>query len=333
MVRLGVIGCGGMSDVHSKRFYKLSDRMNITAAVDIIEERAQEFAKQFSEARVATDYKEILDDVDAVFLVLPHHLHYPIAMDCLKAGKHVLLEKPLANTEEECIELINTAYLQKRVLMIAYCMRFHPIVVELKRLLDAKSFGEVFQVSIWTEQLTKYYPGHWALDPIKLGGGELFSHGCHYMDLLLWFLGNPVRGLHLGTNYGTPWMGKEGTSNVCLEFEKGKLGYYFGTWGARGTRLGYSIHAHCNEGMLEADISNGKLYFHKDKEEKLLLETEQGKHTENELAHFLDCIETGQKPLVGGCEALESLRLIWRLYEAENKNKFAALRGISLKKC
>lgn len=329
-IRLGLIGCGGMAKTHAKRFDAHLDRLQLAAAVDVVPERAQAVAELLPGARVATDYREILDDVDAVLIALPHHLHHPVAKACLQAGKHVLLEKPMANSEAECLDLIATSEAAGRVLMIAYCMRYHPLVMAMKEALDARTYGDVFQVSIWTEQLTRYHDGHWALDAKKLGGGQLFSHGCHYIDLLLWYLGRPIQGTHLGTNYGTPWMDKEGTSNVCIEFAGGRLGYHFGTWGARGTRHGYSFHAHCTEGMLEAYFPGRQLIAHVGDKQEVLLETTEGKHTQNEMAHFLDCIATGQRPLTDGPGSLQGLRVIWRLYEAEEARTVADLRGLGL---
>jgi predicted dehydrogenase len=329
-IKLAMIGCGGMGGTHMRRFKTLNKRVELVAAVDLVREKAEAVTEQFPGAKVATDFHEVLDDVDAVLLALPHHLHFSVAQACLDAGKHVLLEKPMANYEVACKELIQTAEAKNRVLMIAYCMRFHPIVTRLKELLDEKKYGEVFQVSIWTEQLTRYPADHWASSKERLGGGQLFSHGCHYVDLLLWFLGRPIKGIHMGTNLGTPWMEREGTSNVTLEFEQGRLGYHFGTWGARGTRLRYAIHAHCTEGMIEADITGSKLVHIHRGEETLLLESESGKHTENEMAHFLDCIETGQQPLTDGHGSLQGLRVIWRLYEAEQEGRIADLTGLGL---
>ncbi len=328
--RLALIGCGGMSKTHMRRFDTLSDRVQLVAAADIEKERAESVREFVPDIRISTDYQDILNDADAVLLALPHHLHHPVAKTCLEAGKHVLLEKPMAITEQECLDLIETSKKVDRTLMIAYCMRFHPLVTEMKRHLDEKTYGDVFQVSIWTEQHTQYHPGHWALRAKTLGGGQFFSHGCHYVDLLLWYLGRPVCGTHMGTNTGTPWMEKEGTSNVTIEFEGGKLGYHFGTWGARGTRLKYAFHAHCTEGMLEGRFDEGKLIAHVKGEETILHETESGKHTENEMAHFLDCIETGRQPLTDGPGSLQGLRLIWRLYEAEEKGTIANLKGLGL---
>ena len=329
-IRLGLIGCGGMSKAHLRRFDTLSSRLHLSAAADVVEERAQTVAEHLEGVRVATDFHDILDEVDAVLLVLPHHLHHPIGLECLRAGKHVLLEKPMANSEQECLDLIEASRAADRTLMIAYCMRYHPLVIHMKELLDQKAYGEVFQMSIWTEQLTRYAPDHWASSAATLGGGQFFSHGCHYVDILLWYLGRPVRGIHLGTNFGTPWMEREGTSNVTIEFEGGRLGYHFGTWGARGTRLAYSFHAHCTEGMLEADITHGRLLAHVKGEQEVLMDAELGKHTENEMAHFLDCIETGQQPLTDGPGSLQGLRVIWQLYQAEEQRREADLRGLGL---
>ena len=330
-VKLALIGCGGMSATHLQRFHLLSDRLRLVAAVDVDETKARQVQEHLPGVMVATDYRSVLDQVDAVLLVLPHHLHHAVAKHCLEAGKHVLLEKPMANSEAECLDLIATAARLDRILMIAYCMRFHPVVAAMKNELDQKSFGEVFQVSIWTEQMTRYPPGHWGHRAATLGGGQLFSHGCHYIDILLWYLGEPVSGTHLGTNTGTPWMEREGTSNVTMKFAGNRLGYHFGTWGARGTRLRYAIHAHCSEGMIEADITRHRLLAHVGGERKLLMESQAGgKHTENEMAHFIDCIDRRQPPLTDGTASLQSLRVIWRLYEAEQRGVVADLRGLGL---
>lgn len=341
--RIGIIGCGGMAKSHASRFSDVLDRIEITAVVDIERGKAQTVSDLLgSNPIVETDYRRIYDKIDAALIVVPHHLHHPVSMDCLRAGKHVLVEKPMALNEAECVEMIEEAERQDRILMVAYCMRFHPLVVRMKELLDTKAYGDVFQLSIWTEQLTQRDEGHWSRSAKTLGGGQFFSHGCHYIDLLLWMLGKPVRGNHYGTNRCTPWMEREGTSNVTIEFEDGILGYHFGTWGARGSRLKYAFHAHCEKGMLEIDLRAGQLIAHTRAEEhdsgklvarqqeEVLMDVEHAKHTEVEMAHFIDCIDKGKRPLTDGPGSLEGLQVIWKLYEAEVKNEVADLRGLGL---
>ena len=167
--------------------------------------------------------------------------------------------------------------------------------------MEDKNYGNVYEVGL-KEAYSK--TAAWRNESYLYEGCK----GCHYIDILLWMLGRPVRGSHYGTNLCTPWMEKEGTSNATIEFESGALGYHFGTWGAKGTRLGYAFHAHCEEGMLELALGPGQLIVHTRGEEhvagkpvarqrqEVLLEAKNAKHTELEMAHFIDCIETGGKP-------------------------------------
>ena len=342
-IRIGIIGCGGMAKSHAARMNKVLEKIEITAVVDIDLDRAQMVAELFPNKPVVhKNYEEILDHVDATLVVLPHHLHHPVTIKCLNEGKHVLVEKPMANTEQECLEMIGSARRNDRVLMVGYCMRFHPLVLKFKEILDNKIFGDVFQLSIWTEQHTQRDPSNWMCKAKEVGGGQFFSHGCHYIDLMLWMLGNPMKGIHLGTNRCTPWMEREGTSNVCLEFENGALGYHFGTWGARGTRLGYSFHAHCEKGMVEMQLEKGRVVYLGDvdkhvpgvhdpeQKEIILLEKKHAKPTEIEMSHFIECIETGQTPLTDAVSSFEGLKVIWELYNAEEKNIVADLQGLGL---
>lgn len=342
-IRIGLIGCGGMGGGgHASGLLALSDRIDITAVCDIDPERARNAAEKLGAGVAATDYRDLFAHTDAVLVALPHDLHYEVGMACLQAGKHVLMEKPLCNTEEQVERLVAEADRRGLVLMTAYPVRFWPIVRKMKELVDNKTYGEAFHMSIWTEQFTRFPPDHWSASASSLGGGQLFSHGCHYIDLLLWFLGRPVKGFHLGTNFGTPWMEREGTSDLAIEFENGAVGYHFGTWGARGTRLGYAIHIHCTEGMLEYNRAEGKLYLHSHIVEEqanldtssrtrvLLEDNAPGKKTQYETEHFLDCIASGKRPETDGPDSLQGLRVIWRLYEAEEANTVADLRGLGL---
>lgn len=351
MIRMGMIGCGSMSASHCKTLAPLAGRMQFTAFADIDRERAEQAAATVPGAKAATDYAEILAHVDAVVIAVPHDLHYSIGMACLKAGKHVMMEKPLALTERECRELIAADRSPHPVLMLGYVMRHDPMWKKMGEFLREETFGKVFHVSIWTEQYTDTSRGAWLGQAKRVGGGQLFSHGCHYIDLLLHWMGDPVCGTHIGTNLGTPWMEREGTSDVSLKFASGATAYHFGTWGARGSRLRYSVHAHCTEGMLELDHAGGTIVLHRSKSGGDLPalsalaapgETldnpsqavvyrrpgEGGKAVVQQMETFLDCIEHERKPDISAAASLRSLQVIWKLYEAEEKLVVADLRGI-----
>ncbi|MDD2479244.1 MAG: Gfo/Idh/MocA family oxidoreductase [Victivallaceae bacterium] len=340
--KIALIGCGGMAKSHASRFEELLNRIEVTATVDIDLSKAQAVSELMPNKPPAfTDFKDALPLCDSVLLALPHHLHCEYTLACLNAGKNVLAEKPLGNSEEECLQMTEAAKANNKILMVAYCMRFHPLVIKMQELLQAETYGKLFQLSIWTEQHTERDPSNWMCRADQVGGGQLFSHGCHYIDLMLWMVGSkPVIGSHIGTNLGTPWMEREGTSNVSIKFENGALGYHFGTWGARGTKLHYSFQAHCEEGMLEIDYLAGKLLLHSNLDKhipgdiekkhppKVLLEAVGCKPTAIEMAHFFDCIESGETPLTDPVSSTEGLNVIWKLYEAEDKNELADLTGI-----
>ena len=206
MVRLALVGCGGFGESHMKALAEAGDDVAIAACVDLDIDRARKAANYLKCDRVATDCLDILDHVDAAVVAVPHNSHHTVGIQLLNAGKHVLMEKPLALTEGQCLDLIHAEQTSGCTLMVAYVMRYHPLLVEMERLIKPRTFGDCFQLSIWTEQHTEHCPHHWTNHIDTLGGGQLFSHGCHYIDILLAWMGEPVEGTHIGSRLGTPWM-------------------------------------------------------------------------------------------------------------------------------
>ncbi len=350
-LRMGLIGCGGMMGNHVQGVNYV-DNADIVAVCDIIEQRAIDVTRHLNngdEIKVFTNYKDMVPFVDAVLICLPHDLHFEVGMYFALMGKHILMEKPLCNSEEECLRLIETCEKQNVKLMCAYPVRFWSGIVELKKLVDSGEYGEIMQMSVWTEQLTGVNTNY--LNPndvwsytARLGGGQLFSHGCHYIDLMLWFLGEPVSGAHFGTRNGTPWMLKEGTSAVAMKFANGAVGYHGATWGARGTRLCYDFQIQTEKGMLEYEHRSGEVRVYTGSGEHLpggakenqaynivwKRDGDTSKETQHEIMHFADCVLNDKKPLTDGRSALQSLRVIWKLYNAEENNTLADLRGLGL---
>ena len=118
-IRLGMIGCGGMMRNHAAAISMLTEHLEITAVCDINPEQAQKVAEVLDQPYVTTDYTTMVPYVDAVLVALPHDLHYECGMFFAQNQKHILMEKPLCNTEEECMSLIETCQQEKVVLMCA----------------------------------------------------------------------------------------------------------------------------------------------------------------------------------------------------------------------
>ncbi|MBQ9859571.1 MAG: Gfo/Idh/MocA family oxidoreductase [Clostridia bacterium] len=343
-LRLGLIGCGGMMELHAQSVHECTKELEITAVCDIIRERAEKVAAVLNNPYITTDYTDMLDYVDAVLVALPHDLHYECGVFFAHNKKHVLMEKPLANSEEECLRLIQVCEEEGVTLMCAYPVRYWPGVVKLKELVDSGEYGKVMQMSIWTEQLTNLGELHWS-NTARIGGGQLFSHGCHYIDVMMWFLGEPVTGAHVGSRVGTPWLMREGSSMVTLKFASGVIGYHGATWGARGSKQKYSFQVHTEKGLLEYDHFSGVINLYQnftehrpddsdsvqEKRELWRLGGQVTKATEFEISHFVDCVRNNKTPLTNGPSALQGLRVIWALYDAEKQGKMADLRGLGLK--
>lgn len=344
-LKIGLVGCGKMMGTHA-RAVNLVEGVEVVAVCDIDRSHAEKAAAIMGTDPVIVErFEELTPLVDAVLIALPHDLHYECGMYFARKQKHILMEKPLCNSERECLSLIETCAANGVTLMCAYPVRFWPGVVKLKELLDDGEFGRPIQMSIWTEQNT-HVPDidgrpDWT-NTSRMAGGQFFSHGCHYIDIMLWFLGEPERGMHFGTRVGTEYLMEEGTSSAIMYFKNGAIGYHGATWAAKGTRQGYDFQIQTERALLEYDHTAGEVRIYDSlaahmpgQEGKKTAyrvvwsrEGEKSKHTQYEIAHFAECVRTGATPLTNGHSTLQGLRAIWRMYEAERTGIVADLRGL-----
>ena len=342
-LKIGLIGCGTMMGAHVADTNKLKTS-RIVAVCDIIRKNAEEVAEVLGDdVKIYTNYKEMVDDIDAVLIALPHDLHYECGMFFARHKKHILMEKPLCNTPEECRRLIDVCKEEEVTLMCGYPVPHYPAVRKLKELIDSGEYGRVVQMSVWTEQWTNSKNEIGWGKSARLGGGQFFSHGCHYVDLLLRFLGKPIKGYHVGNNIGMYSMLNEGTSSVVFQFESGAIAYHGASWCARGSRLGWSIQILTESGAM--------LEYHKSEEPEIRLydndpsvngheidkykviwkqkasnPTRWSKYLNLEMDHFAECVREKKTPITDGESAMKSLEVIWELYDAEKRNYIPDLR-------
>ena len=295
--------------------YHLSDKCELAYVVDLNEELANEMAAEFN-CKATSDWREAMANVDAISFATPHHLHYPMGLEALKAGKHVLMEKPLANTEEQCLEMIKAADENNATLMLAYIVRYRPELIALKEALDSGEYGEIINASCWIEGFLEPRPDQWFAKKDQLGGGVLFSHGCHYVDILLWLLGDADRATGLGTRVGTEWMEGEGTSHAVIKFKSGALAHLITSWGLKYKDTPALLHIHTTKACfvvkgntVEIINDEGRKVFYEPTEPPIPHGSALG-----ECEHFLDCIATGATPETDGHEGMKSHRVIWAIY-------------------
>src|SRR5215469_4100173 len=144
-LRFAVIGTGGIGVEHLVSLSQCP-RATAVAVCEIHPGRAKEATDRFKIARSYSDYRELLDqaDIDAVTIALPNHLHAPVAIEALKARKHVLLEKPIAMNAKEATKIIDTATKMRRTLMVMQNFRFNRYTQMAKQVIQRGDLGEIY---------------------------------------------------------------------------------------------------------------------------------------------------------------------------------------------
>ncbi|WP_407270498.1 Gfo/Idh/MocA family protein [Radiobacillus sp. PE A8.2] len=192
-LRVGIIGVGGIAqDRHIPVLFKLKDKATITAVSDVNEQRAREVADKLHIEHVFANSKDMLDYVDAVIICTPNKFHAELSIEALEAGVHVLCEKPMAITVEECEKMISASKKANKVLAIAYHFRHMKEAQAAKQAMLAGDVGEPLVTRVQALRRRKV-PGWGVFTNKELqGGGSLIDYGCHMLDLALWLLGDAV---------------------------------------------------------------------------------------------------------------------------------------------
>ncbi|MBA2596161.1 MAG: Gfo/Idh/MocA family oxidoreductase [Chloroflexota bacterium] len=179
-------------------------RAEVVAIAGLDEERCHELAKQFGVPNVYRDYQELIADpaVEAVTVAVPNILHFPVALAALEAGKHVMVEKPLAPTSQEGQKIIDAAYRASRVLGVVFNRRGRHDVQIVKREVERGNLGEIYHArAFWMRRSGIPGLGTWFTSKEMAGGGPLIDLGVHVIDMALWVLGNPTARCVSATTY------------------------------------------------------------------------------------------------------------------------------------
>lgn len=205
-LKVGIIGCGGIANSkHMPTLKKMSDRVEMVAFCDIIPERAEKAAKDFGspDAKVYTDYKELLKDpeIHNVRVLTQNRLHAEISIDCLNAGKHVLVEKPMCITSEEADAMLEAAERSGKTLAVGYQFKFSPDAMYTRAETERGSFGDIYFGKC--RSLRRRGVPTWGVFTQKSeqGAGPLFDIGTHAIDEMLFVMDNYEPRMVVGTKY------------------------------------------------------------------------------------------------------------------------------------
>jgi len=231
--RFAIIGCGKIALRHAEQ---ASQQGHLIAVCDIVKEKADLLAKQFS-AKPYYDIKELLaneNEVEIVSICTPNGLHALHSIMSLESGKHVLCEKPMAISSVDGKKMIEAAGKYSKKLFIVKQNRFNPPVAFVKQLLQKNKLGKIlsFQLNCFWNRPNEYFIDNWR-GTMQFDGGTLFTQFSHFIDLLYWFLGDvsEINGLRNNAMH-----------KVRIEFEDTGVAFLKMANGAIGT-LNYTINA------------------------------------------------------------------------------------------
>jgi predicted dehydrogenase len=191
-LRVGVIGCGA-GEFHLEGF-TAEPRVKVVALAGLDGARCHELVRKYGIPHLFGDFTELLahPDIDAVSIAVPNHLHRPITIQTLRAGKHVLVEKPLSRTVEEGEEMVAVAKEEGRVLAVAFQRRQRHDVQLVRHEIERGALGRVYHArAYWMRRSGIPGLGTWFTNREQSGGGPLIDLGVHVLDLAAWLLGNP----------------------------------------------------------------------------------------------------------------------------------------------
>ena len=191
-VRVGVIGCG--AGLFHLEGYSADPRVEIVALAGLDTDRCESLAKRFDIPNVYRDYQDLLaqDDIQAVSIAVPNFLHKPVAIAALDAGKHVLIEKPLARHTDEGKEMVEAAERNGKILAVSFQRRTRHDVEIIKEQVESGALGRVYySKAYWMRRSGIPGLGSWFPSKEAAGGGPLIDLGVHVLDMALYILGNP----------------------------------------------------------------------------------------------------------------------------------------------
>lgn len=203
-MRVALFGCGWVADFHARGV--LATGHELVAVANHREESAGVFAERHGVARVTIDWRSLARDeaIDAAIVATPNALHAPQSIALLEAGKHVLVEKPMAVSVAECDAMIDAARTSGASLMVAHCWRFREEVIALRDRIRAGELGQVVKTRGYGVH-ANWGPSGWFTDPVLSGGGALVDMGVHAIDTARFLLGDPDLVsvcATIGTRYG-----------------------------------------------------------------------------------------------------------------------------------
>ncbi len=310
MLRVGVVGVGMMGQHHVRVYSELAKegKVELVGIADANFERAKELAKKYGTIPYA-DYRDLAkENLDAVDIAVPTSLHREVALEFINQGTSVLVEKPIADTVGNAEAIIKTAEEKGVTLMVGHIERFNPAVLKLRELIEREELGKVVTISA-----KRVGPMAARIRDV----GIIIDLGVHDIDVISYLFGERVRTVYARAGNVLHPAGVEDHALITLGFNDG-TGIVETNWLTPHKTRTLNVVGTGGIAYLDYIEQSLKLYNNEwIKEAKI----ERKEPLRNEIEHFIECVETGKKPIVDGEAGLHALKVALLAQESAKTGK------------
>jgi len=321
---LCVIGCGEFARIFAREMKPISGEVDLFFA-SRDSRRAEEYATAFNGKASFGSYEVAAADprVEAVYLCTPHFLHREHVAIAATAGKHILVEKPIARTMEEARSIIQTAELAGVTLMVAENYRFMAVVRRAKELIDSGALGDLRMIQMQEE--TDFRPGGWRVSRDQNGGGVLIDGGIHKIDILNYLVGRPADIYATALPQALDQLEGEDGVVVLTHSPSGTVGLINHSWAKVGGKGPKWVTVSGTKARISFDLAGTQVVINDGLEERVL-ETPGDRYGMVPMVlEFRDSIRQGREPETSGSVGLEDLEITLKAYESMESGQVVSL--------
>ena len=335
-LRVGIVGCGRISIMYKLAFQNLSDRIEVVIAVDKDLEKAKAFAANFG-CRYADSFQEALKEKpDVLHLCTPHFLHASMAIEAVKAGIHVLTEKPMAISLEDADRMIAAEKETGKCLGVIFQSRYEAGVQEMKRLIEAGELGKLtgaWSTMNWSRPAA-YYQSDWKGKWKGEGGGVLIDQTIHTIDMVQWLVNSRVKSVHGHIDHrALQNIEVEDVADAIIEFENGVRDSLFAcNYNSYNAPIEFEISGEKGRVRLIGDrahiLLDGKEEYVVKPAPAVNFEGENywGNFHQLQLEAFYESVRKGETPEIDAVEGRAALEIVLSVYKSSFENRKITLR-------
>ncbi|PKR86341.1 Gfo/Idh/MocA family protein [Heyndrickxia camelliae] len=343
-LKIGVIGAGSISEMHFKG-YDHNPHAEISAVCDLKEERAKAKAELYKATKYYTDYHELVknEEIDAVSICTWNHSHAEIAIAALKAGKHVLVEKPLTTSVEKALEIEKAVQESGKLLQVGFVRRYASNTKVLKSFIDAGDLGSIYYAKASCLRRLGN-PGGWFSDKSRSGGGPLIDIGVHVIDLCWYLMGRPkvksitgntyrklgnrshIQNLsfYKAADYDPTKNDVEDMTNALIRFQNGASLFVDVSFTLHAKKDDTQVKLYGDKGGAEIEP---ELHIVSEKHNTILNVTPQVDHLtfdfnqafQSEIDHFIECVMENKETISPVQDGVEIMKILCGIYESSEK--------------